>query len=37
VAFLPVYALGLPVVRTLVWTISLAGIVLILAACLPGL
>ena len=37
VAFLPIYALGLPVVRTAVWTVSLAGIVLILAACLPGL
>ena len=37
VAFLPVYALGLPVVRTLVWTVSLVGIVLVLAACLPGL
>jgi uncharacterized MAPEG superfamily protein len=37
VAFLPVYALGLPVVRTLVWTVSLIGIVLVLAACLPGL
>jgi uncharacterized MAPEG superfamily protein len=37
VAFLPIYALGLPVVRTLVWTVALAGIVLVLAACLPGL
>jgi uncharacterized MAPEG superfamily protein len=37
VAFLPVYALGLPVVRTLVWTVSLAGIVLIWVACLPGM
>ncbi len=36
VAFLPVYALGLPVVRTLIWTVALAGIVLVLAACLPG-
>ena len=37
VAFLPIYALGLPAVRTLVWTASLAGIVLVLAACLPDL
>jgi|SRR5690349_12562445 uncharacterized MAPEG superfamily protein len=37
VAFLPIYALGLPVIRTLVWTVSLVGIVLVLAACLPGL
>lgn len=37
VAFLPVYALGLPVVRTLVWTVALAGIVLVLVACLPGI
>jgi uncharacterized MAPEG superfamily protein len=36
VAFLPAYALGLPVVRTLIWTVSFAGIVLILAACIPG-
>lgn len=37
VAFLPVYALGLPVVRTLAWTVALAGIVLVLVACLPGM
>ena len=36
VALLPVYALGLPVVRTLVWTVSVAGILLVLAAALPG-
>ena len=36
VAFLPVYALGLPVVRTLAWTVSLVGIVLVLLAALPG-
>jgi len=35
VAFLPIYALGFPVVRTLVWTVSLVGIVLVLVACLP--
>lgn len=37
VAFLPVYALGLPVVRTLVWTVSIVGIVLVLLSCLPGI
>ncbi|MDP3739165.1 MAG: MAPEG family protein [Hyphomonadaceae bacterium] len=37
VAYLPVYALGVPVVRTLVWTVAFAGIVLVLAASLPGL
>jgi len=37
VAFLPAYALGLPFVRTLIWTASLAGIVIILLSCLPGL
>ena len=36
VAFLPIYALGLPVVRTLAWTVSLVGIVMVLAAALPG-
>lgn len=36
VAFLPIYALGLPVVRTLAWTVSLVGIVLVLASALPG-
>lgn len=36
VAFLPVYALGLPVVRTLVWTVALVGILMVLAAALPG-
>lgn len=37
VAFLPIYALGLPVVRTLAWTLSLIGIVLVLASALPGI
>lgn len=37
VAFLPIYALGLPVVRTLAWTVSLVGIVMVLAAALPGI
>jgi len=30
VAFVPVYALGIPVVRTLVWTVALVGILLVL-------
>ena len=37
VVFLPLYAAGLPLVRTLAWTVSLAGIVLVLLSCLPGL
>lgn len=37
VAYLPLYATGLPFLRTLAWTVSLAGIVLLLVACLPGL
>ncbi len=36
VAFLPIYAIGLPVVRTLVWTVSLVGIALVLASVIPG-
>ena len=34
VAYIPVYALGLPVVRTGVWGVSVAGIVMILGALL---
>lgn len=36
VAFLPLYAIGWPFVRTLAWTVALAGIVLVLVAALPG-
>jgi uncharacterized MAPEG superfamily protein len=32
VAYIPVYALGLPVIRTGIWTVSVVGIVLILGA-----
>lgn len=32
VAYLPIYAVGLPVVRTGVWGVSVAGIVMVLAA-----
>ncbi len=36
VAFLPIYAVGLPFVRTVAWTVSLAGIVMVLLAAMPG-
>jgi uncharacterized MAPEG superfamily protein len=36
VAFLPVYALGLPIVRTLVWTVSIIGIGLLLYSSMPA-
>lgn len=36
VAFLPLYALGWPVVRTAAWTVALAGIALLLVAVLPS-
>lgn len=35
-AFLPLYALGIPVVRTLAWTVAFAGILIVLISCLPG-
>ena len=34
VVYIPVYAVGLPVVRTGVWTVSVVGIVMILGALL---
>lgn len=37
VAYLPVYALGLPFVRTVAWAVAITGIVLLLVACLPGM
>jgi len=36
VAYLPMYASGLPFVRTAAWTVAIVGIVLLLVACLPG-
>lgn len=36
VAYLPMYAIGWPFVRTLAWTAAIVGIVLLLVACLPG-
>ncbi|MFA4898945.1 MAG: MAPEG family protein [Brevundimonas sp.] len=32
VAFVPIYALGIPYVRSLVWIVSLAGLVMVLAS-----
>ncbi|WP_243042307.1 MAPEG family protein [Dyella sedimenti] len=32
--YLPLYAIGIPYLRTLVWTVSLVGIVLVLSALL---
>lgn len=37
VAYLPLYAAGWPFLRTLAWTVALAGIALVLLSCLPGL
>jgi len=33
-AYVPVYAAGIPVVRTLIWLVSLAGILMVLSAML---
>ncbi len=35
-AYLPIYALGIPVLRTIAWTASIIGIVLILVGIWPG-
>lgn len=37
VAFLPLYAIGVPYLRTIVWTVALAGIAMVLLAALPGI
>ena len=34
IVYVPLYAAGVPVVRTLVWTVSLAGLAMVLAAIL---
>ena len=34
IVYLPVYALGIPMVRSIVWGVSLAGLILVLAAVL---
>jgi uncharacterized MAPEG superfamily protein len=36
VAYVPIYAFGIPGLRTLVWTVSVVGIVLILVGIWPG-
>ena len=37
VIYLPAYATAVPYVRTVSWLVSIAGIVLLLLACVPGL
>lgn len=37
IVYLPLYALGVPVVRTLVWTLSLAGLLTVLWPALAAL
>lgn len=34
VAYLPVYVIGIPYVRTLIWTVSVVGIVMVLSGLL---
>jgi uncharacterized MAPEG superfamily protein len=34
VVYLPVYAIGIPVVRTIIWTVSVIGIVMVLTAAM---
>jgi uncharacterized MAPEG superfamily protein len=36
VAFLPLYATGVPFLRTIAWTVALAGIAMVLLGALPG-
>ncbi|WP_208278188.1 MAPEG family protein [Massilia oculi] len=36
IVYVPLYAAGIPVLRTLVWMVSMAGLVLILFALLAG-
>lgn len=37
VAYVPLYAAGIPAVRTLVWTAGFAGIVMVILAVYPGM
>ena len=37
VAYVPLYAAGIPVVRTLVWTVGIAVIVMVMLAVYPGM
>lgn len=36
IVYVPLYAAGIPVLRTLVWMVSMAGLMLILFALLAG-
>ena len=36
IVYIPLYAAGIPYVRSLVWLVSLAGLVMVLAAVLTG-
>jgi uncharacterized MAPEG superfamily protein len=36
IVYIPLYAVGIPYVRSLVWLVSLAGLVMVLAAVLTG-
>lgn len=36
-AYVPAYAAGIPVLRTLIWTVGYVGIVLVLLAVYPGM
>jgi uncharacterized MAPEG superfamily protein len=36
IVYIPLYATGIPYVRSLVWLVSLAGLVMVLAAVLTG-
>lgn len=37
VAFLPLYAIGVPFLRTIAWTVALAGILMVLLGALQGI
>ena len=37
VAYVPAYAMGIPVLRTVIWTIGAVGIAMILLAVYPGM
>ena len=37
VAYVPLYAAGIPVIRTLIWTAATAGIIMVLLAVYPGM
>lgn len=36
IVYIPLYAAGIPYVRSLVWLVSLAGVIMVLAAVLTG-